>query len=474
MTPKQIAAFAIGPIGGAFLGLVTLPVITWFFPQEDVGRFAMLQVAIGFSTTIFSLGLDQAYVREFHETENKPGLLKIAMLPGLIILIIALMVLMSAGGALAGWLFELPQAHLSLLIALALITSYISRFLSLVLRMRERGLAFSMSQILPKLFLLSIIGVYVFVGVDRDLTNLVLANSAVISFVCVIYAWNTRREWLEGIRAKLDIDRLKSMLRFGLPLILGGLAFWGLTTVDKIFLKMLSSFEELGIYSVAVSFAGAAVILQSVFSTVWAPTVYRWASIGQGLENILKVRRYILALVVLGFSLMGLFSWVITLFLPVEYAAVQWVVVSCVAYPLLYTLSETTVVGIGISRRSSLAMLAAVISFAVNIVGNWFLIPIFGAAGAAVSTCISFLFFFVLRTEFSIFAWKQTPRLLMYIYTVISVLGAVLFTLWGENLNILMRFYWVLVLVSWIIVFRDEIKEMFDFIQKTTFKKITA
>jgi O-antigen/teichoic acid export membrane protein len=464
VTPKQIAAFAIGPIGGAVLGLISLPLITWFFPQDDVGRMAMLQVTLGFSTLLFSLGLDQSYVREFHEAGNKAALLKRAMLPGFILLVITVFVLLSLGGALAGWLFDVPRWQLSALVALALVTSYISRFLSLVLRMNERGLAFSMSQLLPKLLLLAIIGGYVAVGADKNLINLVLANAAAITFVCAIYCWSTRTEWLEGIRSKLDIEKLKSMLRFGLPLILGGLAFWGLTAIDKVFLRTLASFEELAVYSIAVSFAGAAVILQNVFSVVWAPTVYKWASIGQGLENVHKVSRYILALVVLGFSLAGLLSWVVTFFLPDNYAAVQWIVVSCIGYPLLYTLSETTVVGIGISRRSSFSMLAAVIAFAVNLAGNWWLIPPFGAAGAAVSTCVSFWVFFLLRTEFSIYVWKPMPRLLLYTYTVISVAGAVTFTLWGKDFSSWFAWFWLFLLLTWSFTFKTEILDAWNYV----------
>lgn len=464
MTPKQIAAFAIGPIGGAVLGLISLPIITWFFSQEDVGRMAMLQVTLSFSILLFSLGLDQSYVREFHEANSKPALFKRAMLPGFVLLVLTLVVLLSLGGTLAGWLFGVPAWHLSLLVALALVASYLSRFLSLVLRMNERGLAFSMSQLMPKLLLLAIIGGYVAVGADKDLTNLVLANTAAIAFVCAIFGWNTRVEWLTGIRTKLDLDQLKSMLRFGLPLILGGLAFWGLTATDKIFLRTMASFEELGLYSVAVSFAAAATILQSVFSTVWAPTVYKWASAGTGLENVHKVSRYILALVVLGFAFAGLLSWIVTLFLPANYAAVQWIVVACIGYPLLYTLSETTVVGIGISRRSSFSMLAAITAFAVNLAGNWWLIPIFGAAGAAVSTCVSFWVFFFLRTEFSIYLWKPMPRFLLYSFTLVSVAGAVVFTLWGEALKELMIGFWLVVLVCWAVVFRREMLEVFRFV----------
>lgn len=468
MTPKKIAAFAIGPVGGAVLGLITLPIITWFFSQEDVGRMAMLQVTLSFSVLLFSLGLDQSYVREFHEVENKPALLKRAMLPGLVLLSVTVLVLLAFGGLLAGWLFEVPQLHLSVLVALALITSYISRFLSLVLRMNERGLAFSMSQLLPKLLLLAIIGSYVFLGVEKDLTNLVLANVVAVSGVCAIFGWNTRTEWLRGIRTRIDFLELKKMLRFGLPLIMGGLAFWGLTAVDKLFLRALANFDELAVYSVAVSFAAAASILQSVFSTVWAPTVYKWVSTGESLEVVHRVSRYILALVVLGFALAGLLSWVVALLLPADYAAVQWIVVSCIGFPLLYTLSETTVVGIGITRRSAYAMLSAVIAFAVNVLGNWWLIPIFGAAGAAVSTCVAFWIFFLLRTEFSILLWKPMPRLLLYNFTLICVAGAVVFTLWGKYLQNWMMGYWLIVLACWIFIFRVEVRNAVSFVLERT------
>lgn len=467
MTPKQVAAFAIGPIGGAVLGLISLPIITWFFSQEDVGRIAMLQVTLGFSILLFSLGLDQSYVRDFHESDDKPALLKRAMLPGLVLLVVTIVVLLSFGGKLAGWLFDVPELQLSSFVAVALVASYISRFLSLVLRMNERGLAFSMSQLLPKLLMLAIVGGYIALGANKNLANLVLANTAAIAFVCIIFGWNTRAEWMASIRTKLDIDQLKNMLRFGLPLILGGLAFWGLTAIDKVFLRTLASFEELGVYSVSVSFAAAATILQSVFSTIWAPTVYKWASAGTGLENVRKVSRYILALIVLAFVLAGLFSWVISYILPANYSAVQWIVVSCIGYPLLYTLSETTVVGIGISRRSSFSMLAAVAAFAVNLVGNWWLIPIFGAAGAAVSTCISFWVFFFLRTEFSIYLWKPMPRLLLYSFTLISVIGAVMFTLWGEILGEWMMGFWIVLLGAWGAAFRREIRQVLIYIAST-------
>lgn len=459
MTPKKIAAFALGPVVGAALGFITLPLVTWFFSQEDVGRMAMLQVAVGFCTLLFTLGLDQAYVREFHETKSKPVLFKTTFFPGFLLLSVVIVILLMSGNIISLWLFEIDSYLLSVLISVAILSSFSSRFLSLILRMNEQGFAYSLSQLLPKVLLILIIGGYVLFAANRNIHNLVLANVAAALFVFIIYAWNTRKEWLLSLKQKTDYKYLKEMLKFGIPLIFGGLAFWGLTATDKILLKELSNFEQLGLYSVAVSFAAAATIFQSIFSTVWAPTVYKWAAADKNLDKIHKVNRYVLLVAIILFCLAGLFSWVVTFILPDNYKSVQWIVIPCLGFPLLYTLSETTVVGLGITRRSGFSMLASLLAFLINLLGNWWLIPNWGATGAAVSTCISFWFFFFLRTEFAIYVWRPIPRLFLYSYTILIVMGAVLSSMYGERYNIEIKIFWLSILISVFFAFKEEVSE---------------
>jgi len=471
MTPKKIVAFAFGPIAGALLSFMTLPMITWFFSQEDIGRMAMLNVVISFSILLFSFGLDQAYVREFHESNNKPALFKAALLPGLLVLLLTLGVLLSFDNIISIWLFNIDSHLLSVMVAIALLSTFISRFLSLILRMNEQGMAFSMSQVLPKILLVSIIGCYVIFSVAKDIDHLVLANVASILFVCIVFGWNTRKEWLSGLKEKINFAYLKKLLRFGFPLIFGGLSFWGLTATDKILLKELSDFEQLGLYSVAVSFAAVATIFQSIFSTVWAPTVYKWAALGEGLENIDKVTRYVLLVVIIMFCLVGLFSWVVPIILPESYEGVQWLLISCLGYPLLYTLSETTVIGIGVTKRTGLALLAAFLAFTINLLGNRWLIPGFGAVGASISTCFSFLVFFVLRTEFSIHVWRPIPRFILYSYIAMLVIGAITNTLYGKSYISLFLIYWCGVLLSTLFVFKSEMLSIAGFISERIYIK---
>ena len=79
---------------------------------------------------------------------------------------------------------------------------------------------------------------------------------------------------------------------------------------------------------------------------------------------------------------------------------------------------------------------------AVNFLGNYLLVPLYGAAGAAVSTAFSFWFFLVLRTEFSCFVWQNIPRLKLYTSTFLCVIAASCSALKGQEVSVAMLFFW--------------------------------
>lgn len=444
MNARKILAFAIGPIGNAALGLLTLPVITWLFSADDVGRISMLNVAVSFCVLFFSLGLDQAYVREYHGESDRGQLLKNVAFPGLLMIVIISAVFLLFPGSLSALLFEQKDTAISWLVMLILLASFINRFLSLILRMQEKGMAFSVSQLMPKLMTLIVIGLCYVLYTQHTLMQLVVANAVGFIAVSLMLMWSSRADWIAALRSSLDAGKLKAMFKFGYPLILGGLAFWGLTTIDRMFVRAYSGFEQLAIFSVAVSFAGVASILQSVFSTVWAPMVYKLAESNEGGEQqmINKVTQCMLIAVVCLFSLGGLFSWLVDFVLPANYVNVKYILVASLGFPLLFTLSETTAVGIGLSRKTGYTMLASLIALIINVAANALLVPRFGAGGAAVSTCLAFWAFLILRTEFSIISWKTMPRFEMYFFTFLCLAGASASALAGEKMKYELFVYW--------------------------------
>jgi len=445
---KKIASFAIGPIGGAFLGFITLPLTAWFFNTEDIGRIALLQIVVGFTTMLFSLGLDQAYVREYHEKKNKSELWKQTTLPGLYLLLLVSIILIIQPYFLSKLMFDVQSWLINFLVVIIFISNFLIRFFSLILRMQEKGLLFSMSQIWPKFFNIIFLLNFVIIYNHHEFIYLLYAQALSAIIACSIFAWNTRHEWLGITNIKIDFNELKPLLKFGMPLIIGGLAFWGLNSIDRLFLKFFSDFNELGIYSVATSFAAIAIIVQSIFSTLWAPTVYKWVKNNENLDKIHDITWYLTIIIVFIFSLVGLFSNLITLVLPEQYNLVQYIVLPALAAPLLYTLSETTVIGIGISRKSYFSLYASLGALCSALLFNYILTPKMGALGASISSGLAFLTFFVLRTELSVIAWKNFPRKKVYC-VIFPIFGlAIANAVFQEKLIWLFKISWFFILTA--------------------------
>ena len=470
MTPKQILAFAVGPIGAAALGLITLPFIAWFFPLEDIGRLSMLQVVTSFSILLFTLGLDQAYVREFHEVTDRAALLRAAVLPGFALLTLALVCILLLPWSISELLFGINSIFLTTLLVAAIFLQFFSRFLSLILRMQEKGLAYSMSQLLPKVLFLVILICYFLLDVEAVFENLMIANVISLFAIFLVYAWNTRGDWSIALIAKIDSNQQKQMIKFGIPLIGGGIAFWGLTATDKLFLRGLSSFEELGIYSVSISFAAVALVFQAIFSTVWAPIVYKWASQGIDTAKIKEVIDYCTLAIVTIWSLAGMFSWLVGYILPAGYGSVQYILLAAMAYPLLYTLSESTGIGIGVRRKTFYSMLAAVLALILNTIGNWYLVPTYGAAGAAIASAVAFLIFFIIRTEASSFLWYSFERKRMYALIALMVSLSIFVNIKNLEPKILTFIYLTTLIVNFVL-FKTQLMEGVGYIYRRATKK---
>ncbi|MBU1105377.1 MAG: oligosaccharide flippase family protein [Candidatus Riflebacteria bacterium] len=463
MNYKKIAQFSLGPLLSAALSMATLPAIAWFFTKEDIGRIAMLQVACSFAALLFSLGLDQAYVREYHETERKGSLLLLTILPGFLMLILAVPFSYLYRDKLMLIIYDQTSMNLYLLTLVTIFAGFVSRYFSLVLRMQERAMAYSLSQVLPKVIFALVVFSYWLFSVTKDFEKLALAQMLSILSVLMVLIWIIRNDLLAVIKEKIDWGKLRGLLIFGAPLILGGVAFWGLSAMSRLMLRSSATYSELGLYSVGQSFAGAGLIFQSIFSTVWAPMVYKWSAKGENLEKIDSITEYMLAMVVFTFVICGMTSWLVPLFLPKDYGNVQYIMVACLGQPLLYTLSETTVVGVGLARKSLYAMLAPIFALIANFFLCWIWVPDYGARGAAMATFVAFFVFFLVRTESSAYVWRSFPRKKIYFCLIILLFATGLTTLGGEERFLLSILIWLAIFIIatysfWEIVFKVLLK----------------
>ncbi|WP_105265352.1 lipopolysaccharide biosynthesis protein [Pseudoalteromonas sp. T1lg76] len=472
MNKKLILGYLVGPIGSGLLGIISLPLITWFYSVEDVGRVSMLQVVMSLFVLVFCLGLDQFYVREYYESKNKPTLFKAAILPGALLALGALTTAFFIDRTLISrLLYAQDSEHLSLLTLICLLAALLSRFFSLILRMQERSLAFSMAQLLPKVFFLLFIVAAVCLNTGSSSITLVSAHTLSIVIVLLVFMWNTKKDWREAISSPLDIELLKRSLHFGLPLVIAGIAVWGLNVMDKLFLRYLSTLAELGVYSVTMSFAGVATLFAGIFNLIWAPLIYKWVHEDKvDIDKLENASSHFLAIVYFTTMLSVAFSWVTPLFLPQEYEAIAYLLPLCLLHPLLYTLSEIKAVGITIVKKTKLSMYASVTAMVINFTGNYLLVPNYGALGAAVSTSIAFGVFFILRLELSSLVWVNLRNTKSYIVTSIILIFLIAngFVFKSEYIGISLSLFF---LIGGFFLFKGSFLSIIELIKNSNIKK---
>ena len=423
MKIQKIIHFAVGPIGAAILGLLTTPLLTWFFSVEDIGRYSILQIVISFSTILFSLGLDQAFVRDFHEQKNAEQIFKIAITPGLLLLVsVATIALIFQSDQLSYSLYQISSFQLCLATALCCIFALIIRFFSLYLRMEERGLAFSMSQLLPKiLFIIQVMCVFYILRNPQLNFSILLQIQALSLFIVMsIFIFLNSTHLKSFLLTPWHNATFIRMLAYGLPLIISGIIYWLVTSTARIVLLKFSTLTELGIYSAVTSVAAGAAVLSSIFNILWAPAIYKWHQSGINKKQLFQIYGYLLTAIYFISMLTIMFSWVFTLILPQTYNSITYLLAAAVLQPLYYALSEATAVGITIQRRTSLSVLISTVTLIINILLCILLIPKFGARGSIIAVAWSFWIFLILRTEISARLWISLPRMKLYMMTFVS------------------------------------------------------
>ena len=425
MKLKTFLGYASGSAVGAILSFVTLPALAWSFTQEDVGKLVMLQVVCSLIAIVFSLGLDQAYVREYHEVEHKTALAKVCLLPGLFLLTLFCLFVLIFQKSLSPFFLGSNNSSYFILAVIGCFVLYFERFFSVFIRMQEWATAFSVTKVMPKLFFLAfVIAAYFYLQLQQ--LQLLLFVQVFCWLVAVVVMSAFLRHTLKSaLYAPAVTTRLGSLLHFGLPLVLNGIAFWGLTYVDRLMLAQYASFADVGLYAVAAGFAGVAMLFQQIFATVWHPTIYRWVSEGVQIERVTTISAVLQLFSFLLIAMVGCLSWVLTYFLPQDYLAIEFIIVACMVQPLFLMISEVSGIGISVSRATKLLPVITIVSLLVNVGFNLWLIPLYGAAGAAAATAISTALYLLFKTELSRRLWRSQPKARLYFCMLLALTGCI-------------------------------------------------
>ena len=425
---KKIGGFSIGPIIGALIGFITVPVITYFISPEEYGKTSMFTLAQGTVSMLVYLGMDQAFVREFHVLKDNIDKLIVnaVTIPVTCAFIIDIVILVNKEH-ISTLLFSNKNEAVAVYALIVLLPfMVVENFALLKIRMEEKGIQYSFFTILLKLLGL-VFTILLFLFYEKSFRSVVYAMAlAEIINGLVLYIVSMRK--IQFKLQYLNRQLIITMLLFGLPLIPAYMLNWALSSMDKIMLRAMCNYEALGLYTAAFKIVSALGILQTCFTLFWTPVAYRWYESNKENSSFTKVSEIISLLMIVMCLCLLLLKNIVALLLGAEFSEAIYIFPFLVLYPIMYTMSETTAVGIGFSRKTQYNILVSALSGGVNIGLNFLLIPIYQSTGAAIATGVSYIVFFWARTIIARKLWWKFPVGKYIFYTIIIIINCVMHT----------------------------------------------
>ncbi len=387
---SESLVYGLSGIFSRLLFFILVPVYTHVFVPEEYGVIALIANTTNLVSMFVNLGLESAAARWFYDTESIEDRkvtiaswvwchLGVALLFTVIILLFSdVLAIHVVSSAAAAAYFRLS--------ALALFLSVLGTTVTNWLRLQRRPYAtvcYSLATSALTVLLTSIFLLYLKTGlVGVYLSELITA--AFSTFVAVF----VMKEWLKP--SLFSFERLRNMLRYSLPVVPAGIAYWAVNLSGVYFIKLFHSVSNVGLYQVGSSIAAAVLLLTGSFQQAWGPfafSIHKDEGAKQVYADVLIIYSLITSLACV----------VLTLFAPEILKIVTTTaytgssnVVGIIAFNhVVIGLGYIAVIGPSIAKTTKPYGVAVILSALATLPLNITLVPILGNVGAAIASLVS-------------------------------------------------------------------------------------
>lgn len=397
---KKFISFSIGGYINIIIGLLTVPITTRIVSPEQYGVNSLIVTLVNAVGIICYLGLDQGFVRFFYEekVENRGKLLLKSIFIPVILSFVFIFFSYFFKKRISFFVLGIESKELIIILEIWIIFIILNRFALLIIRMQQRGKLYSFFQVISKLFEFLLI-LILFKKYGNDYRTLSFATLGSLILVTIIAILSERRMW--NFEGNLKTNS-KELLQYSVPLSLTMALNWLFGSSDKVIIKIFSNTTELGLYSGAFKIIALMTVIQNGFTTFWTPVSYeQYLKDPNNTEFFRRITNYLaVVFFTLGIVILSGRDAIIFL-LGKKYYDSVFIMPMLVFIPIMYLLSETTMIGIAFKKQTKYFLYISIVVSILNVVGNILLVPRLGAKGAAISTGISYIVFFSLRTYYS-------------------------------------------------------------------------
>ena len=366
------------------LGFVAAPIFSHYLSTRDFGLVGLFMVATQLFAPLVGLSMNTIISRSFYTRKDLDSLLGSAIsLITLLGVVVAVVIAVIPSNVIAFTGMD------RLLLFAAIIASYftiISATFSSLVQMSEWPLRWGVGLLANSFtaIILSFLLIVLFKwGYVARIVGITIGQ-AVSSVVLFVFVRNAFK-----VKLKIELSHIGYFFKLGVPLLFFALSGWGLLSVDRICIQAILGVDCTGIYVFASTLASPVLVLQSAYTRVWSPNVYKKLACGSARSLSYQAGYSFLGYIAAGIilSTVGVYIYRFMIspnFFP-SLNVLPWIVGGIV----LQGVQGLTIPFILHRGKTKLLACASVLAFIINLSLNYYFIPMMGIKGAALATIIS-------------------------------------------------------------------------------------
>ncbi len=374
----------------AMIGFVLIYVYTHRLSIENYGLLELLLSFAQIIMVFFTLGLPSAFTRFyllnlFDKNELVSNIYTIHFLLSIIISVVILVVFKLFIFLYDWQTFSFSLITIVLFKQIFLSSSKISERYFLA---EKKFIIYSSLNILyfSSLLLIS----YYSLSIYQNSIYHLLVSQASVTFVYSLLLYTLLKNKIK-FHLTINLKLHRNILKFALPFIPSGIAYFVLTMSDRFYIEYFLSLEDVAIYSIGYRVASLVqLVIIMPLSIVFTQYVFDLAKDNKKKE-IIEVYDFVFKLYILASVLLVLSApLIVHILAPVEYKSSFELVKLFVFSLIIYGLNFFYVSGANISGNTKYQMYAMIVGMLINLILNYFFIQYFGMVGAIYASIISF------------------------------------------------------------------------------------
>jgi len=421
---NQSALYGLGIFLMKGISLVMLPVYTHYLSPTDYGRLEILVISANILSIILSFGLVEALCRFVGLSDNLADKKKHAgecLFIAIIIAIVSYIFFHFYSTVFVDLLPGKIDEKEMYLLGIALAVGGMINVPLAWLRITDNAFLFFKVTI-AKVIIQVALTLY---WLSSGLGILSVLGAGAVSSVLVALFLSYVQVRETGLN--LSLSSLTSILKYAYPILIGGLATFALSGMDRWILAEYFGAQEIAAYAIAIKFALVPTLLIQPFTLWWFPKRYSVLNEKNGRElnaHFSILGSIISVLLCGGIGLLG--PYFIQQLTPLEYHSAIQILPWLLLCSLIKMVSELLNLGCFIDKSSQLQMKINIFSCGVGALLLFILIPHFMVNGALTSLLLANITRLVLFYFFS-----QKELYLPYKFGYLSTaFGASLVAMW--------------------------------------------